>query len=181
MEIPMSTSKFLLIGLAAIGANAAAAQTGDLTLPGERYSAPFDRYICSSFDETGVAEPAAITANGVVFEKLTSDAGLDNFLLVLTYASGDATCRYSAIIQPTATRGIAARTESLAYSTSEGVDCSAGKDYLDAWTGSLPYAYFERRGQPVQVSLGLPLDGLESQCGEGATKIGIVFKHHRGA
>ena len=150
-------------------ASTAQAET-DLTLPGEKWIAQFNKYICS---ETGpaVAAPAALTERNVVFEQITTDQTLDNVLLKATFVEAGVSCRYNAILFADNAARQSRLVESKAYAPAADGTCNDGKALLDRALASTDYLYY---GHPHNVALLLPDVGGEAVC-EGAETVGVNF------
>ena len=160
--------KLFVLSLLSV-ASIAHAET-DLTLPGEKWIAQFNKYICS---ETGpaVEAPAALAERGFVFEQITTDATLDNVLLKATFNEAGVSCRYNAILFADNATRQSRLVESKAYAPAADGACAEGKALLDAALASADYLYY---GHPHNVALLLPKVGGESVC-EGAETVGVNF------
>lgn len=151
------------------------AQAGDLTLPGEKWLATFDKYVCEAFGEP-VTRPQALERLNATFERLTTDSTLDNVLLKATFEENGKTCRYNAILFADNAAQTYTLVQSIAYDPagagSSYRDCSAGKAVLDNALSGHPYLYY---GHPHNVALMMTGVGAEAICGSGAQAIGANF------
>jgi len=151
------------------------AQAGDLTLPGERWLATFDKYVCAAFGES-VTRPQALERLNATFEQLTTDSTLDNVLLKATFEENGKTCRYNAILFADNAAQAYTLVQSIAYDPAGGGssyrDCGAGKAVLDGALSGHKYLYY---GHPHNVALMMTGVGAEAVCGSGAPVIGANF------
>lgn len=152
------------------------AQAGDLVLPGEKWLATFDKYICAAFSPA-VSRPSALDAFDVKFEQVTTDSTLDNALLKASFVEQGVECRYNAILFADNAAQTFSFVQSIAYAPSitNGSAykvCNAGKAMLDAAFQAGPYLYY---GHPHNVAFMLPGVGAEQICGNGSEAIGANF------
>lgn len=161
----------VLATLAAPAAHAAQLPQGDLVLPGEKWLAVFNKYVC---DARGiqVAAPSALEALQVKFDRLTTDSTLDNALIKATFVVGGQTCRYSAILFADNAAQTSKLVESRAFSAESDVDCSAGRTVLDQALSFNQYLYY---GHPHNLAFMMPGVGAETVCGAGAQTVGPNF------
>lgn len=148
------------------------AQQADLDLPGEKWIAKFDKYVCAAFGPA-VARPTAFEDLKVNFSQITTDSTLDNGLIKASFEQDGHTCRYSAIILADNAASSMKLVRSHAYSEVEGAaDCLAGQAVIDASLAENKYLYY---GHPHNLAIMLPGVGAEAVCGAGAEFIGANF------
>ncbi|MFW7380665.1 MAG: hypothetical protein ACOH5I_17765 [Oligoflexus sp.] len=144
----------------------------ELELPGERWLAEANGYICSSENSAAIAQPQALAAYDVVFESVTTDYSLDNGLLKATFTEESSVCRYSALLFA----DNAERTVELVESKVAAIEgkslCEGGKALLDELLTFNDYLYW---GRPKHLTIMVPDIDSEVVCGEGATHIGVDF------
>lgn len=168
----MITKVMTLISVVSVLATSAMAADGDLVLPGEKWVAGLDSYICQPF-QPSVARPEAYEAMDLQFERLSTDSTLDNVLLVATYKEDGADCRYSAILFADNAAFTVKHLDSKAYAPNGGSTCAAGKALIDSqFAGTVQYHYY---GHPHHIALVLPFADAEKVCGAGATTIAPDF------
>lgn len=151
-------------------------QAGDLTLPGEKWLATFDKFICAAF-EGAVDRPAVLEQLSVNFEQITTDSTLDNVLLKATFEENGKACRYNAILFADNNAQVYELVQSIAYdpAAENGAsyrDCTAGKETLDTALAGNKYLYY---GHPHNAALMMTGVGAEAVCGSGAEAIGANF------
>ena len=141
----------------------------DMELPGEKWIAKFNKYVCSN---TGVAvdAPKAFTDLNVAFEQITTDSTLDNGLLKATFTVEGKTCRYNALMFADNAAYTIRLVESKAYSLEEA-NCTDGKALLDAALESNSYLYY---GRPHNIAIMVSVDGATEVC-NGSSAVGINF------
>lgn len=147
------------------------AADGDLTLPGERWLAQFNGYICAAFTSF-VEKPASHSEIQVQFESIKSDHSLDNILLKGSFTEGNTECSYTAILLADNAASTAKLVESRAVALDAGGSCEEGKRLLDSQLESNDYLYY---GHPHNAAIMLPDATAKEVCGESATHIGINF------
>lgn len=166
--------KKLFVCLLALVA-AAQAFANDLVLANERYGTVFAKYICSDWNENAPI-PADFAAHGIVFEKLTGDQALSNFLVTANYkAANGAACRYNVILGRDRAGKFVTGTASKAYAVAGAADCTAGKALLDA-TFSTRIGYAMEPVHPHRF-LSIQIPARNSACGNQA--IHAVFQLQR--
>lgn len=161
----------LALALLAVVMPTAAFADSDLTIPGEKWVAKFDKYVCAAFGE-GVARPAALEEIAVSFETITTDSSLDNGVIRGSFVDGDTTCRYSAIIWADNAASTMKLVESKAYATAGAGDCARGQATLDNAFRANDYLYY---GHPHNLAIMAPVVGAEAVCGAGKNLVGINF------
>ena len=125
---------------------AASAFSADLELPGEKWLAKFDRYVCD-YDKPAASVPSELADLKVSFEKLSTDRTLDNVLLTANFEENGVACRYSAILLA----DNAAFTSRLVQSKVENeAECADGKAALDRNLAANKYLYY---GHPHRIAL----------------------------
>jgi len=168
--------RLLLASVLCLAPAAFAAAPADLILPGERWIAASDKYVCSE-DGVAVTQPPALQSIQAVFEQMTTDFTLDNALIKATFQENGKTCRYNAILFADNALRTAQLVQSIAFNPSGDAaayrDCSSGKAVLDAAFKSVNYLYY---GHPHSLAFMLPGVGAETVCGEGAEAVGVNFK-----
>ncbi len=143
----------------------------DLTLPGERWIANSDGYICAAYG-ADVGAPALHSELDVQFENLKTDRSLDNGLLTATFVEQGTVCRYSALLFADNAASTIKLVESKAYSVDGASDCLVGKELLDEQLTFNDYLYW---GHPHRATIMVPSESAEALCGVGSTHIGINF------
>lgn len=161
--------KTLFLCLMALIPAASFAAEGDLELPGERWLAKFDRYVCD-YDKATV-QPAELADLKVTFEKASTDYSLDNVLLLATFEDKGVACRYSALLLADNAAFSSRLVESKAFNA-QGADCSAGKAVLDRNLAANNYLYY---GHPHRIAIMMPVADAEAVCGAGKNTIGVEF------
>lgn len=163
--------KTLLASLLVLTSINAFAET-DLSIEAPRWASKFDGYICQAFGPK-VVSPKAHSNLNVKFESVVTDYTLDNGLLKASFNVNGEVCRYSAILLANNDTAKITLVDSKAYSTTEGVDCSAGKAVLDEQLApSNDYLYY---GHPHNVAIMVESSDAKEICGENATHYGINF------
>ncbi len=145
--------------------------SGDLTLPGERWVAQFNGYVCAAFTDF-TPQPQSHQDISVEFETLTTDRTLDNALIKATFVEDGEVCRYSAILFADNAAFTSTLVDSKAYSTNGNSECLNGKALLDSQFQLNDYLYY---GHPHNLSFMLPESDLSGICPAGATHIGANF------
>ncbi|RZA07625.1 MAG: hypothetical protein EOP11_07175 [Proteobacteria bacterium] len=163
--------KFAVLSLLALSLSPAAFAESDLSIPGEKWVAKFDKYVCAAFG-AGVAQPSALSEIGFTFETITTDSTLDNGVIRGSFTDGDTACRYSAIVLADNAAATMKLVESKAYATAGEGSCARGQATLDAALRENNYLYY---GHPHNLAIMAPLAGAEAVCGAGATNVGINF------
>lgn len=129
------------------------AQTADLVLPGAKWIAKFDKYICAAFGES-VPRPRNLENFSVNFDEITTDSTLDNALLKATFVENGKSCRYNAILFADNNAQSSQLVQSIAYNPegngSAYLDCAGGKAVLDQALASTKYLYY---GHPHNLHL----------------------------
>lgn len=161
--------KALFLCLMACLPAASFAAEGDLELPGERWLAKFDRYVCDYDKPT--TQPAELADLKVTFEKASTDRSLDNVLLLASFEQSGVACRYNAILLADNAAFTSRLVESKAFNA-QGADCSAGKAVLDRNLAANSYLYY---GHPHRISIMMPVADAEAVCGAGKNTIGVEF------
>lgn len=146
----------------------------DLLLPGEKWVAAHDNYLCEAFGEP-VAAPSFLENLQVKFEMITSDASLDNALMRATFVENGNTCRYNAVLFADNALQKSTLLQSIAYNTNNSptayMDCVAGKKVLDAAFAETKYLYY---GHPHNLAFMIPGEGVGAVCGDKEL-IGVNF------
>jgi hypothetical protein len=170
--------RFLALMLTLALAAPAFAMEGDLTLPdGAFFGASFNRLVCDSLDEAGIAAPSSFAKNNVKIEKLLADRMLIQFLIAANFSEGDSTCRYSAIFNRGSHNTIT-RAESKAFALDGSSDCAQGKTELDALlTGKLSFIHTSNPIRFIGIKVKTP--SATEVCGETATFVRMVFERVR--
>jgi len=158
--------------MALFPATFAAANEGDLVLPGERWIAKFDKYVCAAFG-AAVARPAAFEDFNVNFEQITTDYTLDNVLLKASFEENGVYCRYSAFLFADNAKHTVQLVESKAYAPNGGSDCAAGKALLDKALDFNDYLYY---GHPHNAAIMVSVPGAEAVCGQNLIGVNFVVK-----
>lgn len=166
--------RFLALLLSLSFASPAFAIEGDLVLPEAYFGALYNRLICDSFEEVGVASPTAFLARDVQIEKMLADRMLIQFLVAANFKQDDSQCRYSMILTRARNNALV-KTQSKAFALDGTSDCAEGKTELDAlFSGRLPYTYTK---SPIRfVALKVTTPTAAEVCGEGATYFRVVFE-----
>ncbi len=148
----------------------------DLVLPGEKWVAKFDKFICAAFGPA-VQRPEALEKINLSFEKVTTDSTLDNALIRATFEENGVTCRYNAILFADNAAQTSTLVQSIAYVPGGDATtyraCLEGKALLDgAFEATNPYLYY---GHPHNLAFMMPGVGAEGVCGAGQAAIGANF------
>lgn len=144
----------------------------DLVLEGERWLASHKGYVCAAFTDYA-ATPADHSTLNVKFQKLSTDRTLDNILIKATFDANGVECSYSSILLADNDASTIVLVDSKAFSKIDtSVDCSEGKELLDAQFADNNYLYW---GHPHHATIMVPSTDAVELCGEGATHIGIDF------
>jgi hypothetical protein len=162
--------KLIILSLAlTMTLTSAFAQEGDLVLQGEKWIATHTGYVC---DTTGtkVEAPASFNKLNVIFEKITTDASLDNGLIKASFVENGKACRYNAFVFADNSSNNIRLVESKAYAPMGDSECFEGKAMLDAALESNAYLYY---GHPHNLAIMVPAEGAEAVC--GSPLIGINF------
>lgn len=162
----------LLAAMALFPAAFAAANEGDLVLPGERWIAKFDKYVCAAFG-AAVARPAAFEEFNVNFEQITTDRTLDNILLKASFEENGVYCRYNAFLFADNAEQTVRFVESKAYAPNGGSDCAGGKALLDTALQFNKYLYY---GHPHNAAIMVSVPGAEAVCGQNLIGVNFVVK-----
>ncbi len=158
------------LGLASLASTAQAAE-GDLVLPGAKWWAGFESYVCSP-EQTGVSTPAFLADLNVKFDRIVTDSTLDNVLLTANFAEGESDCRYSAILFADNAAKTIRLVESKAFAATGDATCQAGKEVLDSKVSATNYLYY---GHPHRAAIMMATPDAEALCGAGATAVGPAF------
>lgn len=156
---------------ATLMAISAVTQAQDLTLPGERWIAKADGYICAAYG-ADVGAPALHSELDIQFENLKTDRSLDNGLLTATFIEEGAVCRYSALLFADNGASTIKLVDSKAYSVDGTSDCIVGKELLDRQLEFNDYLYW---GHPHRATIMVPSESAQALCGAGSTHVGINF------
>lgn len=162
--------KLLLVATVVMSMSSAFAAEGDLVLPGAKWIAKFNKYVCAAFGPEAT-QPAGHSDLKVKFEQITTDSTLDNGLITASFKVEGKTCRYSALLLADNAAATIRLVESKAFAPEGDVDCSAGKAELDASLESNDYLYY---GHPHNLAIMAPVTGAEKVCG-GQKLIGVNF------
>jgi hypothetical protein len=167
--------KTLLLTLALLAPQAQSyAAEGDLILPGARFLAHFDRFICNDFAEAGVGLPESLEGFGLEFDQLQVDGMTVAALLTANFEENGTACRYSALLQR-GSRSSLNLKESKAFSPAAETDCEAGKALIDALVTKMTFSVTK----PINF-IGLRVPAVNTTaCGEGAKGVKIVFARDR--
>ncbi len=141
---------------------------GDLTLPGAKWFANFTGYVCSPGIQLAEA-PANYASLNVKFERMVTDATLDNGLLTASFEESGKECRYSAILFADNAAQTIRFVESKAFAVTDGTECSEGKAVLDSALEYNDYLYY---GRPHNLAIMAPNAG--EYCGSGLVGINFV-------
>ena len=164
-----------ILFLSILSASSSFAAAGDLVLPGEKWIAKFDKYVCAAYGQA-VARPQSLEQFKVTFEQITTDSTLDNALLKASFEENGKPCRYNAILFAENTAQTSQLLQSIAFSPNGGPttyrDCIAGKAVLDNALLNNKYLYY---GHPHNLALMMPGVGTEAVCGEGSFAVGANF------
>lgn len=158
-------NKTILSSLIAIFfTTSAIAQSKDLSLPGEKWIAKFDKYICAAFGPA-VEAPQSLASIKLQFEQITTDSTLDNGLLKATFEENGKLCRYNAIVLADNTASTLKLVQSIAYDPAGGatayLDCNKGKALVDGYLKANNYLYY---GHPHNLAIMIPNVGAETVC-----------------
>ena len=153
------------------------AQAGDLVLPGAKWVAGFNKYVCAAYGES-TTRPQALEQINVQFEQVVSDSTLDHALLTATFEEKGVSCRYNAIIQADNEAQTSQFIQSIAYNPaakdgSAYIACSAGKNILDKAFAANKYLYY---GHPHNLAFMAPGLGAESVCGSDMIGVNFIVK-----
>lgn len=163
--------KFVLLSLlAVVPTSLSFAAEGDLTLPGEKWLAKFDKYVCAAFGPA-VTRPEALERMNVQFAQITTDSTLDNGLVLATFEENGKACRYNAIVLADNAASTIKLVDSKAYAPAGDSGCETGKAVLDDALRAVDYLYY---GHPHNLALMLPGVGAEGVC-NGGQVIGANF------
>lgn len=169
----MRPMKILFLALALIAPQAYAAE-GDLVLPGARFLANFDRFICNDFSEEGVPMPNSLQGFGLQFDQLQVDGMTVAALITANYEENGQACRYSALLARGARSALNLK-ESKAFSADAASSCEAGKAVIDALVAKMTFSVTK----PINF-IGLRVPAVDaSVCGEDAKGVKIVFARDR--
>ncbi len=155
----------------ALLATSALASDEDLTLPGERWLATFDKYICAAFGPEA-EQPEGYASLNVKFEQLTTDHSLDNGLIKATFEENGVLCRYSALVLADNAAATIKLVESKAYAPSKQANCADGRAVVDQTLEDNSYLYY---GHPHNLAIMVPVSGAANVCGSDATAVGVNF------
>lgn len=165
--------KTLLLALALFSSQAFAVE-GDLVLPGARFLANFDRFICNDFAEEGVPLPSSLDGFGLKFDQLQVDGMTVAALITANFEENGQACRYSALLQRGA-RSTLNRKESKAFSTRADITCEDGKAKIDAIVTKMTFSVTK----PINF-IGLRIPAVDTAvCGGDAKGVKIVFARDR--
>jgi hypothetical protein len=162
-------NKLLVLSFSLILSLTATAQEGDLVLQGEKWIASHTGYVCDT-SGTKVEAPSSFDKFQVSFEKITTDASLDNGLIKATFIENGKTCRYNAFVFADNSSNTIRLVESKAYAPQGDSECFEGKIMLDAALESNDYLYY---GHPHNLAIMVPAEGADAIC--GSSLIGINF------
>jgi hypothetical protein len=162
--------KLIVAALVSVFSMASFAQNGDLVLPGAKWQAKFNGYICAAFGAK-VAAPAAFAKFDVQFIDIVTDSSLDNGLIKATFTEEGKACRYNAIVFADNAASTMRLVESKAYATSDNSECAAGKAVLDSAFEANDYLYY---GHPHNLGVMAPVEGAAEIC-NGSDLVGINF------
>lgn len=162
--------KLIIASLVSLFSASVFAQNADLTLPGAKWQAKFNGYICDT-SGTKVSAPSAFTNFDVQFIDIVTDSTLDNGLIKATFTEDGKTCRYSAIVFADNAASTMRLVESKAYASIDNTDCPAGKAVLDAALESNNYLYY---GRPHNLGIMASVEGAADLC-PGSDLVGINF------
>lgn len=166
--------RFVLFSFVSLVTASSFATISDLSLPGEKWIAKFNGYVC---DDKGasVRRPAALETINVNFERMTTDMTLDNALLKATFEENGQTCRYNVILFADNAARTSTIVQSIAFLPEGGAtayrDCAKGKAVLDAAFAHNEYLYY---GHPHNLAFMLPGVGSEELC-NGSGTVGAAF------
>lgn len=158
---------FLMTSLSGVGL----ATEDELTIPGEKWLAQFNGYVCSE-TVPAAQRPASLEGLDVQFEQITTDATLDNVLLKATFMEDGKLCRYNAVLLADNAAKTTVIVESKAFAPTLDSECAAGKDLLDNSLQQNSYLYY---GHPHNVAIMLPVEDASALCGDGAESVGANF------
>jgi hypothetical protein len=162
--------KVILSAIVAVVSASSFAQSSELSLPGEKWLAKFDGFVCSK-DGVKVSAPVGFATYNVVFEKMTSDFTLDNGLIRASFEEEGRLCRYNAIILADNAAGTSRLVESSAYAVNGKALCNDGKAALDSFFESNTYLYY---GKPHNIAFMANIAGAEEVCA-GSSLVGVNF------
>lgn len=165
------TKSVLVSLMMVLSFNAAQANDGDLTLPGERWLAKFTAFVCEDGNTPTASVPADFAAYNVAFGKASTDYSLDNLLVKATFDQDGVSCSYSAIVFADNAAKTASLVQSKAYAPNGGSDCAQGKAFLDATLKHNNYKYLHGR-----AAIYVPATDAALQCGAAATTVGLHFQ-----
>lgn len=162
--------KLLLVAMV-LSSVSAFAQESDLTIPGEKWIAKFNKYVCAAFED-GVPATTTHSDLNIQFSQITTDYTLDNGLIKATFTQDGVTCRYSAIMFADNAASTIKLIESKAFAPEGGSDCNLGREVIDSQLIMNDYLYY---GHPHNLAIMVPDSRASEVCGEAATHIGINF------
>jgi hypothetical protein len=162
--------KMFLTMITLMASGLSLAQEKDLTLPAEKWGSAFKNYNCTAFGAE-IPGPRLHQEKQVQFERLTTDASLDNGLLKATFVEDGVTCRYSALFFADNAAATMRLVDSKAYAPEEGSKCLQGKAMLDAQFASNQYLYW---GHPHNLTVLIPVQAEEDVCGSGFVGVNFV-------
>ena len=162
-------NKILFTLLIAIAPMTSFAEEGDLVLPGAKWVAKFDKFVCAAFGPA-VSAPSSFADINVKFERIVTDSSLDNGLITANFTEEGSNCRYSAIIFADNAASTSKLVQSKAFSTA-GVTCEKGKAIIDAALLANDYLYY---GHPHNLAMMAPVDGAKQVCGSNLVGINFV-------
>lgn len=148
------------------------AQANDLVLPGEKWLAKFDKFVCSTTSGS-IKRPDVLEQYQVGFEQITTDATLDNGLVKVAFKENGQTCRYSAILFADNAAFTIRLVESHVYAVGSTLSsyCEGGRQMLDKALARNDYLYY---GHPHNLAIMMPGLGSEEVC-SGGKVIGANF------
>lgn len=147
------------------------AQSGDLTMPGERWQTTFNKYICNNV-VTDVATPVEFARINAQFGTVTTDITLDNGLMKATFEENGKVCNYSAILLADNALSTIKLITSKAYAVNGDTECTEGQKVIDeAFKGPNKYLYY---GHPHNLAVMVPLADAGNICA-GQTTMGVNF------
>lgn len=167
----MKNHLFSAVLAALLLAPAAFASDEDLKLPGEKWLAQFDKYICAAFGPA-VERPEGFEELGVEFLQMTTDSTLDNGLLKATFEEDGVQCRYSALLFADNAASTIRLVESKAFAPTSTTKCEVGRERIDQALEMNDYLYY---GHPHNLAIMAPIVGAGHVCGPNAKLIGINF------
>ncbi|GEM_PF-2385098 len=147
------------------------AQSGDLTIPGERWQTTFNKYICNNV-VTNAATPTEFARINVQFGTVTTDYTLDNGLMKATFEENGKVCNYSAILLADNTLSTIKLITSKAYAVNADTECTEGQKIIDdAFKGPNKYLYY---GHPHNLAVMVPVADAANIC-PGQSTMGVNF------